>query len=167
MKPPILVDFPESFETERLVIRSPLPGDGPEVYAAVRESIEELSPWMAWPKEHRTVDDSEASARRARVAFMARTELRLHLYLKGTDTLVGIDGLQGIDWDVPKFEIGYWCRTSHTGHGYITDHRHPGRQTSRDPMRPHQPQERQRRQTRRLPTRSHPTQQRTRHRRKP
>jgi hypothetical protein len=25
MKPPILRDFPESFETERLLIRSPLP----------------------------------------------------------------------------------------------------------------------------------------------
>jgi RimJ/RimL family protein N-acetyltransferase len=121
MKPPILVDFPESFETERLLIRSPLPGDGPEVYRAVRESIEELTPWMSWPKGHGTVDDSEASVRRARVAFLARSELRLHLYLKGTDTLVGIAGLQGIDWDVPKFEIGYWCHTRFTGNGYTTE----------------------------------------------
>jgi RimJ/RimL family protein N-acetyltransferase len=121
MKPPILVDFPENFETERLLIRSPLPGDGPEVYGAIRESIEDLTRWMAWPKEHRTVSDSEASARRARVAFLTRSELRLHLYLKGTDTLVGIAGLQGIDWDVPKFEIGYWCRTGFTGNGFITE----------------------------------------------
>jgi hypothetical protein len=27
MKPPILMDFPESFETERLSIRSPLPDE--------------------------------------------------------------------------------------------------------------------------------------------
>jgi RimJ/RimL family protein N-acetyltransferase len=121
MKPPILVDFPESFETERLLLRSPLPGDGPEVHAAIRESKDDLAPWMAWPSEHRTVDDSEAGARRARVAFLARSELRLHVYLKGTDTLAGIAGLQGIDWDVPKFEIGYWCRTGYTGHGYITE----------------------------------------------
>jgi RimJ/RimL family protein N-acetyltransferase len=121
MKPPILIDFPESFETERLSIRSPLPGDGREMHAAVRESIEELSPWMTWPKEHRTVDDSEAIARRARVAFLQRSELRMHLYLKGTDTLVGSSGLQGIDWEVPKFEIGYWCRTRFTGRGYVTE----------------------------------------------
>ena len=76
---------------------------------------------MAWPREHETVDDSEASARRARVAFLARTELRMHLYLKGTDTLVGVCGLQEIDWDVRKFEIGYWCRTRFTGRGYITE----------------------------------------------
>jgi RimJ/RimL family protein N-acetyltransferase len=121
MKPPILLDFPESFETERLSIRSPLPGDGPELHAAVRESRGELAPWMLWPKEHWTVDDSEASARRARVAFLQRTELRLHLYLRGTDTLVGSSGLQRIEWEVPKFEIGYWCRTSFTGRGYITE----------------------------------------------
>jgi RimJ/RimL family protein N-acetyltransferase len=121
MKPPILMDFPESFETERLLIRSPLPGDGREMHEAVRESVEELTPWMAWPKVHRTVEDSEASARRARVAFLQRSELRLHLYLRGTDTLVGSSGLQGIDWEVPKFEIGYWCRTGFTGRGYITE----------------------------------------------
>ena len=22
---------------------------------------------------------------------------------------------------MPKFEIGYWCRTGYTGHGYITE----------------------------------------------
>jgi RimJ/RimL family protein N-acetyltransferase len=121
MKPPILVDFPESIETERLLIRSPLPGDGQELHAAVRVSIEELTPWMTWPKEHRIVDDSEASARRARAAFLQRSELRLHLYLKGTDTLVGSSGLQGINWEVPKFEIGYWCRSGFTARGYITE----------------------------------------------
>ena len=121
MKPPILRDFPESFETERIRIRSPLPGDGPELHAAVKESLKELTPWMPWPKEHRTVEDSEASARRARVAFLERSELRMHLYLKGTDTLVGSSGLQRIDWTVPKFEIGYWCRTRFAGHGYTTE----------------------------------------------
>jgi len=40
------------------------------LHAAVRESIDERTPWMPWPKEHRTVDDSEANARRARVAAM-------------------------------------------------------------------------------------------------
>ena len=121
MKAPILKDFPEAFETERLRIRSPLPGDGPEVYRAVKESLDELAPWMPWTQEHRTVEDSEASVRRARVAFLERSELRLHLYLKGTETLVGSSGLHRIDWEVPKFEIGYWCRTGFTGQGFVTE----------------------------------------------
>jgi RimJ/RimL family protein N-acetyltransferase len=121
MKPPILRDFPESFETQRLLIRSPRPGDGPEMHAAVNESLGELTPWMPWPKEHRTVEDSEASVRRARARFVAREDLMLLLLLKGTETLVGSSGLHRIDWDVPKFEIGYWCRTRFAGQGYVTE----------------------------------------------
>ncbi len=121
MGAPIIRDFPEAFETERLLIRSPMPGDGPELYAAVRESMEDLLPWMPWPAEHRTVEDSEASARDAQVRFLERTELRMHLWLKGTETLVGSSGLHRIDWGVPKFEIGYWCRTGMTGRGYVTE----------------------------------------------
>jgi RimJ/RimL family protein N-acetyltransferase len=121
LRPPILRDFPEAFETGRLQIRSPMPGDGPELYAAVRESMGELLPWMPWPEEHATVEDSESSARLARVRFLERAELRMHFYLKGTGTLVGSSGLHRVDWQVPKFEIGYWCRTSFYGQGYTTE----------------------------------------------
>jgi RimJ/RimL family protein N-acetyltransferase len=43
------------------------------------------------------------------------------MYLKGTDTFVGGSGLHQIDWDVPRFEIGYWRRSAHRGQGYITE----------------------------------------------
>lgn len=119
--PPILKDFTDSFETERLLIRSPMSGDGPELYAAVKESFDELRPWMPWAEQHETLADSEEDARRARVAFLERSDLRLHIFLKGTDTLVGSSGLHRIDWTVPKFEIGYWCRTGHSGRGYTTE----------------------------------------------
>jgi ribosomal-protein-serine acetyltransferase len=35
---PILLEFPEEFETERLLIRKPLPGDGKAVYEAAQAS---------------------------------------------------------------------------------------------------------------------------------
>ncbi|MBX6765294.1 MAG: GNAT family N-acetyltransferase [Rubrobacteraceae bacterium] len=121
MLPPILRDFPDSFETPRLLVRSPMPGDGAELHAAVRESYRELEPWMPWVREHETVEGSEESVRRARVRFLERSDLRLHLFLKGTGTLVGASGLHRIDWSVPKFEIGYWCRSRFAGQGYITE----------------------------------------------
>ncbi len=121
MRSPLLRDFPESFETERLLIRGPLPGDGPEVHAAVNESLDELLPWMDWPRQHETVEDSEERVRRDRVRFLERTDLLLLLFLKGTDTLVGGSGLHRMDWSVPRFEIGYWCRTRFAGNGYITE----------------------------------------------
>ncbi|MGH3088378.1 MAG: GNAT family N-acetyltransferase, partial [Rubrobacteraceae bacterium] len=95
----ILKDFPASFGTERLLIRTPAPGDGPELFAAVRESLEELEPWMPWVHHHKTVEDSEKSARRGWVEFLERRDLRMHLFLKGTRTLIGSSGLHRIDWD--------------------------------------------------------------------
>ena len=107
VRSPILRDFPDAFETERLRIRSPLPGDGAEVYAAVAESLEELKPWMPWAHRELTVEVEEEIMRRARAAFLERSDLMLLLFLKGTGTLVGGSGLHRIDWEVPKFEIGY------------------------------------------------------------
>ena len=121
MKPPILRDFPESFETERLLIRCPMPGDGPKDYAAIAESLEELKPWMPWTRQELSVEVQEENMRRAQVAFLQRSELRLLLFLKGTETLVGSSGLHRIDWAVPKFEIGYWIRTSFTRQGHATE----------------------------------------------
>lgn len=117
----ILKDFPDGFETGRLCIRSPMPGDGAELFAAIRESRNALKPWMPWVHNHRTPDDSEESARRGRVEFLERSDLRMHLFLKGTGKLVGSSGLHRIDWGVPRFEIGYWLRSSFAGHGYMTE----------------------------------------------
>jgi RimJ/RimL family protein N-acetyltransferase len=121
VKPPILRDLPESFETERLLIRCPIPGDGAKDYAAIVESLEELKPWMLWARQELSVELQEENMRRARVAFLQRSDLLLLLFLKGTETLVGSSGLHRIDWSVPKFEIGYWIRTSLTGQGYATE----------------------------------------------
>ena len=118
---PILLDFPDSFETERLTIRSPMPGDGEELQAAVAESIDDLRPWMAWADHIPTVEEEEEAVRKGRTRFLTREDLWLLLFLRGTHTLVGGSGLHRIDWDVPRFEIGYFVRQRFAGQGYITE----------------------------------------------
>lgn len=118
---PILLDVPAEIHTERLTIRAPRPGDGPELCKAMNETFEELQPWMPWAQTRPTDIESELNVRQAHIAFLERKELRMHLYLKGTDTLVGSSGFHNIDWQIPSFEIGYWCRTGFTGQGYITE----------------------------------------------
>lgn len=117
----ILRDFPSSLETERLTIRCPQPGDGPELNAAVIESWDELRLWMPWAVEVPTVEQNEAGMRRAQVRFLAREDLWLLLFLRGTQTLVGSSGLHRIDWSVPRLEIGYWVRSRYARQGYITE----------------------------------------------
>lgn len=118
---PILLDILESFESERLLIRAPLRGDGAAINEAMRDSIEELRPWMPWAQNIPTVEQSEAEIRRARLKFIERRDLRLLLVNKKTGQLVGSSGLHRIDWQARKFEIGYWVRTSVEKQGYVTE----------------------------------------------
>lgn len=118
---PILLDIPSEIHTSRLTIRAPRPGDGPELCRAMNETFSELKPWMPWAQSPPTEAGSELNVRQAHLAYLERKELRLHLYLKGTETLVGSSGFHNIEWELPKFEIGYWCRTQFAGKGYITE----------------------------------------------
>lgn len=118
---PILFDIPDSFESERLVLRAPRPGDGEALNAAVIESLAELRPWMPWAMQAPTLADSEEYVRRSAVKYAAREDLPLLLWCKATGALVGGSGMHRIDWEVPAVEIGYWVRTSRAGQGYITE----------------------------------------------
>jgi len=118
---PILIDFPEEFYTERLLIRKPMPGDGKALYQAMQASLNELKPWMPWAHREQTVDDVEANMREAHAKFLTREDLRLHIFHKETGEFIASSGLHRINWEVPKFEIGYWIDTRHSGNGYITE----------------------------------------------
>ena len=118
---PALLDFPNSFETERLTIRAPKPGDAPAVVEAVQESLHELRPWMPWARQAPTVEESETRIRQAIAKWITREDLLLHLYLKENGTWIGSSGLHRVDWDSRKFEIGYWVRTRYAGRGYVTE----------------------------------------------
>lgn len=121
MPSPILLDIPESFETERLLIRVPRAGDGPELNAAVLETFDELQKWMPWAKERPSVEKSEENSRRAYSQFLTREDITLRLIHKATGKILGSSGLHPRDWGIPKFEIGYWCRKQFQGQGYITE----------------------------------------------
>lgn len=122
MTKPILRDFPESFETERLLIRAPRPGDGPQMCTAVTESLPELRPWLPWAQETPTPEGYEANVREAQARFLLREDLRFQLYLRSEPgTLVGSSGLHRMDWEAGRFEIGYWLRTRFAGKGFMTE----------------------------------------------
>jgi RimJ/RimL family protein N-acetyltransferase len=118
---PLLLDFPDQFETERLIIRAPRPGDGAAGNEAIRESINELRPWMPWAQTVPEVEETEAVFRSGLARFVKREDLILTLWRKSDGVFVGGSGLHRIDWSVPCMEIGYWVRTSLSGQGYITE----------------------------------------------
>ena len=118
---PIMLDFPDSFETERLIIRAPRAGDGQAVNDAVRESHEHLKPWMPWAQTIPEVEETEEIVRRGAVRWILREDLWMLLFRKSDGLYVGGSGLHRIDWSVPAFEIGYWVCKSLEGKGFISE----------------------------------------------
>ena len=118
---PLLLDFPAEFTTKRLLIRAPKPGDGEVVYEAINASRNELKPWLPFASKEQSIEEVEANIRDSYIKFLAREDLRLLVFLKDTGQFVASSGLHRIDWDVPKFEIGYWIDSRFSGKGYMTE----------------------------------------------
>jgi RimJ/RimL family protein N-acetyltransferase len=123
-KVPVLLDLPDVLYTSRLTIRCPRPGDGPAVFAAMKESLADLRAFpasMGWALTEPSVEESEQYCREAYSNFIARRDFPLLLVLRDSNVVVGSSGLHRIDWRVPKCEVGFWGRSSHQRKGYITE----------------------------------------------
>jgi ribosomal-protein-serine acetyltransferase len=118
---PLLLDFPTQFETERLLIRMPLPGDGAITCESINASLAELKPWMPFAQKEQTLEETEIVIRQGYSNFLNRSDLRLLIFNKDTGEFIASSGLHRINWDIPKFEIGYWIDTRYSGKGYMIE----------------------------------------------
>jgi RimJ/RimL family protein N-acetyltransferase len=121
---PILLDIPESLETERLILRCPRPGDGAVLFEAVNETLAGFRRFpasMPWALTDPTVERSEIYCRDARIRWLARSAFQMLMFTKDGNVCAGRVGLHNINWDIPKFEIGCWIRTSLQGEGLIRE----------------------------------------------
>ena len=124
MTDPLLLDLPPSLNTERLVLRPPQAGDGPTFQAAVAESLPELRRFLGalpWIAAEQTAQSAELYCRNAHANFVARKDLSLFVFDKVGGDLIGGVGLHRTVWTTPKTEVGYWCRSSKLGRGYVSE----------------------------------------------
>ena len=113
--------IPSRFESERLILRSPVPGDATALNAATRASLPELQRWMPWAQKPPTLAETHKLCCEAAEKFRQGSDLMLLLFTKETGELIGSSGLHRIDWTVPRVEIGYWVVTRYAGNGYVTE----------------------------------------------
>lgn len=116
-----LLAIPEQIETERMMLRAARVGDGPQAFAAVLESFDELAPWMPWVHPEPKLESSEAFHQMAQSKWATREMLDFQWLDKRSGALIGKGGFHTINWEVPKFEVGYWIRTSMANRGYCTE----------------------------------------------
>jgi len=122
---PLMIELPALLASERLLLRAPRAGDGAALNDAVTESFDALKPWMPWAQKLPTADESELTCRQMAARFVQRTDLPMFIFERAAGgecgRFIGGTGLHRFDWDVPRFEVGYWCRCSLQGRGYVTE----------------------------------------------
>ncbi len=112
--------FPDQLETDRLILRPPTPADGQELIAAIAASFAELTEWMPWAKKPYGEDEFAAYLKLAQTELEEEAAYHVLLALKSSGRIVGGSSLFA-NWDVPKFEIGYWLLSAFVGHGYASE----------------------------------------------
>jgi RimJ/RimL family protein N-acetyltransferase len=122
---PLMIELPAELASERLLMRPPRAGDGAALNDAMAESLESLKPWLPGAQKMPTPEESELTCRQIALRFGQRTDLTLYMFERMADgacgRLVGGTGLHRMDWNVPRFEIGYWCRPTLQGRGLVTE----------------------------------------------
>ena len=116
-----LLVIPEQIQTERMILRAAKADDGPQAFEAVLESVNELAPWMPWVHPEATLQGSVDFHEMAESKWVTREMLDFQWIDKVSGKLIGKGGFHTVNWEVPKFEIGYWVRTSMANRGYCTE----------------------------------------------
>lgn len=117
---PFLLDFPNQFQTERLLIRAPQREDAPAVNAAINESLAHLRPWCDWAQMPESLEDTEAHLRLLAARYQSKDDLSM-LIFRQDGLFVGGSNLREPDWVLPAFRVEAWVRGSMLGRGYMTE----------------------------------------------
>lgn len=106
--------------SENIMIRKIRMEDTELLSVAVKESIPELSLWMPWATKNYSRADSKEFITYSLKAWEDETEFSFFVFDKKSKKLLGGCGLNQIDRQNRKANLGYWIRTSETGNGYAT-----------------------------------------------
>ena len=116
-----------SIITPRLVLQPPIASDFyiNEYVTAIDESIYQLKSWLPWAKHVPSHPQAEWYIATCNRNWIEKNNNNLGLVIwiidQTTNELIGSMTIWNIVWEIPKFEFGFWLRTSQTGKGYITE----------------------------------------------
>jgi len=101
-------------------IRPYVAADVPLLFEAVMESRPQLGPWMPWCHRDYSLEDSQTWVADRPAAFAAGTEYAFVIATTDGEFL-GACGLNQIDRNDRRANLGYWVRSSRTGLGSATE----------------------------------------------
>ena len=105
---------------ENVILRRTLWNDAERVFEAILESNEILYPRMRWALPIPSFERTAISCNDAEGQWDRGETLNYTIWTSAGECL-GRCSLHHIDWGVPKFEVGYWVRSSAQGRGVATE----------------------------------------------
>ena len=119
----LLLDIPKRLDTERLIIRKYIEGDGKELYLLLernnnreflKENVKEVS-------SIKTERDAEIKVRKHSAEWSARDRFVMGIWLKNENKYVGEIWIEPKKWEVPSFEIGWFLDHGYQRRGIATE----------------------------------------------
>jgi ribosomal-protein-serine acetyltransferase len=105
---------------ESFVIRQYRSDDVEDLYAAARESTEQIYPWMEWCHPRFSRQDSKAWVLSREKDWKTGAEYSFVIADAFTKAFLGSCGINGVNRSHKFANLGYWVRTSATGRGAAT-----------------------------------------------
>ena len=103
--------------SDSVVLRALRPDDDRPLVQLVEENQEFLARWLAWAHGY-SLETARTFIVKEREGYASGASLTLGLEVEGQ--LVGVIGLNWIDWRLREAEIGYWLAERHNGRGIMT-----------------------------------------------
>lgn len=86
---------------------------------AIKESLSELNPWLPWATKDYDISASESFVREQITNFDKKSEYGFAI-MNGDNYFLGGCGINQIDENNHKANLGYWVRSSMSGKGIAT-----------------------------------------------
>ena len=119
----MLLDLPIRIETQRLYLRPYKPGDGDWFFAMSQRNRAHLKRYEA-DNVVMTVESAEQAevlVRELAAEWVARNCFFLGVFDKASDDFVAQIYIGPLDWELPKFAIGFFADVDHQGQGFVTE----------------------------------------------
>lgn len=118
---PMPTAIPEALHGSRVLLRPLDIDDAAAVWEAIEESRARLREWLPWVNQIRTLEDERTAIADMRSQWSTRKSLIFGIFDHVPRRYLGSSSLEGTNWTIRAFEIGYWIRTSAEGCGYVSE----------------------------------------------
>jgi len=110
-----------TIQTQRVCLRPPRIQDTEKLYAALMESMNEVSPSFSWARKELTRRQLQPHVNQAAEAandVLAAENVYFFIWDRDQKNILGEVWFKVVDWAVPNLQINYWLNTRQAGNNY-------------------------------------------------